>query len=158
MVQSVIFSHDGLRDSLTQLAAPPYLYECLRREISRSIRKSADLSLLRFVLNGSGSSFESALLHFADLLTKSFRLEDLAARVGESEFVILVSGDSTVAKALSDRFYESWQGQGIQSVDSSYSYATYIENEGALEFLNRLDQVKLIKSHTSTDRYPHVQS
>jgi hypothetical protein len=69
-----------------------------------------------------------------------------------------VSGDSTVAKALSDRFYESWQGQGIQSVDSSYSYATYIENEGALEFLNRLDQVKLIKSHTSTDRYPHVQS
>lgn len=26
------FSHDGLRDSLTHLAAPPYFYENLRRE------------------------------------------------------------------------------------------------------------------------------
>ena len=142
------FSHDGLRDSLTQLAAPPYLYESLRREISRSMRKSTELSLLRFVLDGSGPSFEGALIRFADLLTKSFRYEDLAARMGESEFVVLVSGDSSVAKALSDRFYESWQDLAIYSVNSSYSYATYVESEGALDFLNRLDHVELIQQQS----------
>ena len=112
------------------------------------MRKSTELSLLRFVLDGSGPSFEGALIRFADLLTKSFRYEDLAARMGESEFVVLVSGDSSVAKALSDRFYESWQDLAIYSVNSSYSYATYVESEGALDFLNRLDHVELIQQQS----------
>jgi GGDEF domain-containing protein len=144
----VTYSHDGLRDSLTQLAAPPYLYESLRREISRSMRKATGLSLLRFVLDGNESSIEEVLLHFADLLTKSFRYEDLVARMGESEFVVLVTGDQTVARGLSDRFYESWQAQGTHSVKASYSYATYVESESALEFLNRLDHEELIQQES----------
>ena len=44
----VNFSHDGLRDSLTYLAAPPLFYEYLRRELAAAHRNRTELALLQF--------------------------------------------------------------------------------------------------------------
>ena len=46
----MVFSHDGLRDSLTHLAAPPYFYESLRRELISAQRDRRKFSLLRLQL------------------------------------------------------------------------------------------------------------
>ena len=45
------FSHDGIRDSLTHLAAPPYFYENLRRELGTAERNKSELSLIRFLIS-----------------------------------------------------------------------------------------------------------
>ena len=37
------FSHDGLRDSLTHLAAPPYFYENLRRDLATAERNRSQI-------------------------------------------------------------------------------------------------------------------
>lgn len=50
MVSLMVFSHDGLRDSLTHLAAPPYFYESLRRELISAQRDRRKFSLLRLQL------------------------------------------------------------------------------------------------------------
>ena len=42
------FSHDGLRDSLTHLAAPPYFYENLRRDLATAERNKSRVTLIRF--------------------------------------------------------------------------------------------------------------
>ena len=42
------FSHDGLRDSLTHLAAPPYFYENLRRDLAAAERNRSRITLIRF--------------------------------------------------------------------------------------------------------------
>ena len=42
------FSHDGLRDSLTHLAAPPFFYENLRRDLATADRNKSRITLIRF--------------------------------------------------------------------------------------------------------------
>ena len=45
-----MFSHDGLKDVLTHVAAPPLFYEELRREVSRMERNGKRFGILRLVL------------------------------------------------------------------------------------------------------------
>ena len=44
------FAHDGLRDSLTHLAAPPYFYENLRRDLATAERNKSRLTLIKLIL------------------------------------------------------------------------------------------------------------
>jgi GGDEF domain-containing protein len=80
------FAHDGLRDSLTHLAAPPYFYENLRRDLATAERNKSRLTLIKFIISEtsdtrpSESHYESAVLSFAELLKSSIRSEDLCAR------------------------------------------------------------------------------
>jgi GGDEF domain-containing protein len=53
------FAHDGLRDSLTHLAAPPYFYENLRRELVTADRNKTRLTLIRFQLFSEVNSTDS---------------------------------------------------------------------------------------------------
>ena len=142
------FSHDGLRDSLTQLAAPPYFYENLKREISASHRSSSALSLIQFILGKEELPSEDLLLAFAHLLTTSFRYEDLTARIGENEFVVLIKGGDEIASVLATRLAGKWNSLNTQSVTTHYSCVTYLPKESALEFLNRLDRTELLNSPT----------
>lgn len=136
---SEIYSHDGVKDSLTHLAAPPYFYENLRREIAGSQRSGQSLSIIKFTFSSDGSSYEDSILNFADLLTKSFREEDLIARLGKSEFVLLIHGNQEIAKQLSQRFVSSWSLTGRTNVTPSCSFVTKSEGENGLQMLNRLD-------------------
>jgi GGDEF domain-containing protein len=155
------FSHDGLRDSLTHLAAPPYFYENLRRELGIAERNNSQLSLIRFLIskneagikfNKSGnesddSHYEVAILSFAEILKASIRSEDLCARLGHLEFTLILKGTSDVATSLAERVLHSWMFEGF---GSHYSVLTVNRGESSLEILNRLDNQELrlaTKSH-----------
>ena len=135
-----------MRDSLTQLAAPPYFYESLKREISASNRNSNKLSLIKFLLGKEKLPSQDDVLLFAHLLTISFRYEDLTARIGENEFVILIKGDSEIAIGLAQRLADKWSSQHAQCVTIYYSCLAYLSQESALEFLNRLDLAELVRA------------
>jgi GGDEF domain-containing protein len=150
------FSHDGLRDSLTHLAAPPYFYENLRRELGIAERNNSQLSLIRFLIskNKAGiqitesgnesddSHYEVAILSFAEILKASIRSEDLCARLGQLEFTLVVKASSDAATSLAQRVLAGWQ---MDSFDCYYSVATADNSESSLEILNRLDNQELKK-------------
>lgn len=148
------FSHDGLRDSLTHLAAPPYFYENLRRELGTAERNKSELSLVRFLISKSetgiqipeskieseNSQYEVAILSFAEILKASIRSEDLCARLGQLEFTLILKGSSEVATSLAERVLRSWMFEGF---GSHYSVLTVNRGESSLEILNRLDNQEL---------------
>lgn len=145
------FSHDGLRDSLTHLAAPPYFYENLRRELGTAERNKSQLSLVRFLISKDeagikitesdiDSRYEVALLSFAEILKASIRSEDLCARLGQLEFTLILKGSSDVATSLAERVLRSWMFEGF---GCHYSVLTVNRGESSLEILNRLDNQEL---------------
>ena len=141
------FTHDGLHDGLTRLAAPPHFYEILRREIALTNRNLSDLTAIRVILNSKMPLYEATLISFADLITNSFRYEDAKARLGEFEFGILIRGDEGLADQLSRRLISSWTIDGIPDSTISYAYAKYTKGESAISFINRLDDQLLIQSY-----------
>lgn len=150
----MMFSHDGLKDSLTHLAAPPLFYEELRRELSRAERSGQSFSLIRLVLqvgtSNQKSTYEVEILNFAETLTRLSRSEDLCARLGEREFVILLRGSEGVAMNFIERVTSKW----IVAIEENLGDATYPDvmsshlmsrlGEGVLDLLNRLDRQTLI--------------
>jgi hypothetical protein len=140
------FTHDGLHDGLTRLAAPPHFYEILRREIALTNRNLSDLTAIRVILNSKMPLYEATVISFADLITNSFRYEDAKARLGEFEFGILIRGDEGLADQLSRRLISSWTIDGIPDSTISYAYAKYTKGESAISFINRLDDQLLLQS------------
>jgi GGDEF domain-containing protein len=158
----MMFSHDGLKDSLTRLAAPPLFYEELRRELSRSARNGEVFSLIRLVLlqevldpDGMESEDKSRIVNFADTLTRVCRSEDLLARIGEREFLALVRGPASVATLLITRVATGWlaarlisdKKPGVPYPEFQTAHITVRPQEPALELLNRLDRQPLISLH-----------
>lgn len=138
--QPMIFSHDGLRDSLTYLAAPPYFYENLRRELAFAERNKSRLALIRFELlpniPENESRYEAAIINFAEIIKTATRSEDLCARLGRLEFTMIVKGHIQIAEAIADRVCSNWQEA------SFFCKASVISTNGSvssLEILNRLD-------------------
>lgn len=136
------FAHDGLRDSLTHLAAPPYFYENLRRDLATAERNKSRLTLIKFILcetsdaRPSESHYESAVLSFAELLKSSIRSEDLCARLGLLEFTLILKSSSQVGVALAERILSGWELEGFSC---NFSILEVAPKESSLEILNRLD-------------------
>jgi GGDEF domain-containing protein len=141
---SEIYSHDGIKDSLTHLAAPPYFYENLRREIASSARSGRPLSVIKFIVQSNGTSYEDSILQFADLLSRNFREEDLLARMGLFEFMLLIRENESVAEQMSQRFISYWALNGSKTLTPGYALVTDGHKEGALALLERLDLCSLI--------------
>jgi GGDEF domain-containing protein len=137
------FSHDGLHDQLTRLAAPPHFYEILRREIALANRNLTELTAIRLVLTSKAPLYEATLISFADLITNSFRYEDAKARLGENEFALLIRGDLALAIELSRRLVAQWAIEGTPGSSISYACAKYSVKELAIDFINRLDDEAL---------------
>ena len=154
----MVFAHDGLHDSLTRLAAPPYFYESLKREISIATRSESVISVIRYLLEpGAADSglkinpiYDETLIAFADLISHSFRLEDYKARLGEREFVVLIQGNEDLSLQISQRLIARWAIEGTPSVGIGYSCATYLSGESALEVMNRLDNCELLRATLQT--------
>lgn len=151
-----MYSHDGMRDALTQLAAPPLLYEELRREIARVQRGNAAISLVRFVLAPSdfeGSvaehafAYQEIIVAFAHSLARLSRDEDICARVGEREFVCLLHGNGDAVSRYVARIATDWgESNGYRTGNADgvawrLNVASLVSHSGenALELLNRLD-------------------
>jgi GGDEF domain-containing protein len=148
----MVFAHDGLHDSLTRLAAPPYFYESLKREISIATRSELAISVIRYLLKPAQVDaelttkpiYEETLIAFADLISHSFRLEDYKARLGEREFVVLIQGSEELSLHISQRIIARWAIEGTPSVEIGYSCVTFLAGESALEVMNRLDNCELL--------------
>lgn len=147
------FSHDGLRDNATHLAAPPYFYENLKREIHTFQRNSKPFALLRFVLEPDpnligavpdeflfSENIESAAIEFSQIVESTLRREDLCARLGLSEFVLLVKGNLELVQLLSDRISSQWSDEAWKCL---HSFAFVAEGDSPLELLHRLDEATL---------------
>ena len=109
-----MFSHDGLKDSLTQLAAPPRFYDELHRELSRCARSGESFVVVKFELQAT-SQYEEKVLDFAEVLSEASRVEDLCARLGEYEFAILLRGSQSVAVSFIDRVIQRWKQEYTDS-------------------------------------------
>jgi len=150
----VVFAHDGLHDSLTRLAAPPYFYESLKREISIATRSKSAISVIRYLLEPmpmddeltSSPVYDETIIAFADLLSYSFRLEDYKARLGEREFVVLIQGSEDLSLQISQRLIALWAIEGRPDVGIGYSSVAYQLGESALEVMNRLDSCELLRA------------
>ena len=150
----MVFAHDGLHDSLTRLAAPPYFYESLKREISIATRSNSAITVIRYQLEPDDAEsqqetipiYDETLIAFADLISHSFRLEDYKARLGEKEFVVLIQGNKELSLQISQRLIARWAIEGTPNIGIRYSYATYLIGESALEVMNRLDGCELLRA------------
>jgi GGDEF domain-containing protein len=162
MVSLMVFSHDGLRDSLTHLAAPPYFYESLRRELISAQRDRRKFSLLRLQLlpkNNqdlpsqlssyslpnfslpSDSLYESAIIDFAELIKISVRGEDICARLGRFEFTLIVRAHLDIARSIAQRIQATWKSDYLECLSATLSVNN---QESTLELLNRLDNQELL--------------
>ncbi len=154
------YSHDGIRDSLTRLAAPTLFYDELRRELARANRGQEVICLVRFVLQpidprtvadefNWDSLYEDAILSFAQTLTRLCREEDLCARMGEMEFVNIIHGAELAALRLISRISESWRAdlslrRTSADRDSILLRASSVVSrpmESSRELLDRLDSM-----------------
>lgn len=140
------FTHDGLHDSLTHLAAPPYFYENLRRDLATADREKSRLTLIRFVLeetseNGENQSrYEVAVINFAEILKSLIRSEDLCARLGLLEFTLILKSSVAIGISLAERILH---GLELDGFECSYSILEVSPKESSLEILNRLDNQEL---------------
>lgn len=160
-----MYSHDGIRDALTHLAAPTLLYEELRRELARATRGDLPVSLVRFVLASTGqhtldmadsaySRYQLVIINFAHSLTRLSRGEDVCARMGEREFVCILRGNANAAQIYVSRIVSSWREENSPTGDSVVDFSLRLgvasvvatSGENALELLNRLDLETLIPS------------
>jgi len=142
----VTFTHDGLHDSLTHLAAPPYFYENLRRDIASADREKSRLTLIKFVLQDlsgndvSQSKYEIAVVTFAEILKTSIRSQDLCARLGLLEFTLILKSSAVIGISLAERILD---GVDLDGFECSYSILEVSPKESSLEILNRLDNQEL---------------
>ncbi len=132
-----MFSHDGVKDSLTHLAAPPFLYAELRREVAHCDRNGTALCLLRIELALTERK-EASIVEFAHALTISSRSEDICARIGEYEFVVVLRGDSAASEIFLKRIVDQWH-LTTHPGDLSISWVMAQAGENPLTLLNRLD-------------------
>lgn len=95
--------------------------------------------------------YEVEILNFAQTLIRLSRSEDLCARIGEREFVILLRGSESVAKNLIERITNKWSAM-VEAVveDGGDVYPDFLSahlssqsGENALDLLNRLDHQPL---------------
>lgn len=135
----MVFSHDGLRDSLTRVAAPPFFYESVKREIALSERSQSELTAINFNLNSEQPIYDYPIITFAEIATSAFRFEDHVARMGANNFVVLISGGEDVAKQITARVCAQWTLKGIPGISLHFAWVTHINGENSLDFLNRLD-------------------
>ena len=67
------FSHDGIHDTFTNLAAPNYFYEELNRLIARYERSRTQFRILNIAFIDIKSGHESEILEMAALLRSVLR-------------------------------------------------------------------------------------
>jgi GGDEF domain-containing protein len=135
----MVFSHDGLRDSLTRVAAPPFFYESLKREISLSERSESTITAVTFKLISEQAIHDYPLIAFTEIAGRALRLEDHIARMGTNNFVVLITGDNYVAEQVCARISSQWTLEGIPGIFLYYAWVSHEVGESALDLLNRLD-------------------
>jgi GGDEF domain-containing protein len=135
----MVFSHNGLHDSLTRVAAPPFFYESLKREISLSERNESALTATAFILKSDHPIYDYPVVAFSEIATRGVRVEDHLARMGANNFVVLITGGVEVAEQITARICAQWTLGGVPGISLHYAWISHVKGESSLDFLNRLD-------------------
>ena len=144
-----LFSHDGIRDSQTHLAAPALFYELLRRQVALSSRSETSFSAVKITFirrelseNSESVSAEDILKFSCELRTLT-RSEDCIGRLGINECVVLIADGELAARQLISRLHSASALSLKESLHISISMVTSLREETGLELLNRLDVAPL---------------
>ena len=133
------FSHDGIHDTFTNLAAPNYFYEELNRLIARFERSKTEFRIINITFMGINSGHESEILEMAALLRNLVRGEDLAARLGSYEFGLLINGPHI--ESLSQRINENWKAAIDNRIILNFKFLEPQSGETSLQLLNKMDEL-----------------
>jgi len=138
MTENTQYSHDGMNDQLTQCAAPPMFYSHLDRMISGSERTSAPLTLVSISI--PILSALDQILAIAHVISQLMRKEDLCGRMGNYQFIIVLSGSLTNGEKLVERI------RARTDIDFVAELVQWAAEETALEILYRLDLAVELRS------------
>lgn len=111
-----------MKDSLTNLASAPLLFEELRREIARATRRQESISLIRLLpeietvselhsANLLGYPNGREILLFSQSLDHITREEDICARMGEIEFLTSMNTSKFDIDAFISRLVVDWKSE-----------------------------------------------
>lgn len=142
----MLFSHDGIHDSQTHLASPPYFYEQLGREISLAARTHKPLALIKILFENpqAGQVQAHDILHFSYELTQLTRKEECIGRLGVNEVVIIVRDGHSNAEQFIQRLLDSTSLTVDKTLLIKVAKVYGEENEDSLHLLSRLDRAELI--------------
>ena len=142
----MLFSHDGIHDSQTHLASPPYFYEQLGREISLAARSNKPLALVKILFENPQTDRVRAhdILHFSHELTQLTRKEECIGRLGVNEVVIIIRDGHSNAEQLIQRLLDSTSLTVDKTLLIKVAKVYSEENEDSLHLLSRLDRAELI--------------
>mgnify|MGYP002654380806 FL=1 len=142
----MLFSHDGIHDSQTHLASPPYFYEQLGREISLAARTHKPLALIKILFENPHSEQVRAhdILHFSHELTQLTRKEECIGRLGVNEVVIIIRDGHSNAEQFIQRLLESTSLTVDKTLLIKVAKVYGEEDEDSLHLLSRLDRAELI--------------
>jgi GGDEF domain-containing protein len=132
------FSHDGIHDTFTNLAAPNYFYEELNRLVARFERSHAEFRIINISFVDIKSGHESEVLEMAALLRTLLRGEDLAARLGMYEFALLINGSHY--ESLAQRIVEGWKICVDNKITLSFKIGEPQKGFSTLQLLNKMDE------------------
>jgi GGDEF domain-containing protein len=132
------FSHDGIHDTFTNLAAPNYFYEELNRLVARFERSQAEFRIINISFVGVKNGHESEVLEMAALLRTLLRGEDLAARLGMYEFGLLVNGSHY--ESLSQRIENEWSTSVHSKIALNFKIGQPQKGFKTLQLLNKMDE------------------
>ncbi len=132
------FSHDGIHDTFTNLAAPNYFYEELNRLVARFERSQAVFRIINISFVGVKNGHESEVLEMAALLRTLLRGEDLAARLGMYEFGLLINGSHY--ESLSQRIENEWSTSVHSKIALNFKIGQPQKGFKTLQLLNKMDE------------------
>jgi len=147
--ENPLFSHDGIRDSQTHLAAPTFFYELLRRQVALSSRSEVSFSAIKItfirreLMEKSQAVSAEDILKFSVELRTLTRSEDCIGRLGINECVVLVADGELAARQLVTRLESASVLSLKESLHIGLSMVTSLRGETALDLLARLDEEPL---------------
>lgn len=132
------FSHDGIHDTFTNLASPNYFYEELNRLVARYERSRAEFRIINISFAGIKNGHKSEILEMAAMLRSHLRGEDLAARLGNYEFALLINGSDY--ESLMQRIQENWESSMGKTISLIFKIGEPEIGLDTLQLLNKMDE------------------
>ncbi len=158
-------SHQAATDYLTELYNRRYFNECLTAALSAARRHTYPLAMIMIDLDNfkrvndthGHSAGDLVLKRFASLLRDMIRTEDVAARWGGEEFIILLSHTvSDAAAALAERIRSAFEQQSDSSsrlfLSASFGVVQLQENDDADTLIRRADTALYQAKHEGRNR------
>ena len=142
----MLFSHDGIHDSQTQLSSPQYFYDQLRKEMALSIRRKSPLALIKVVFSKPDSNKVQAedVIRFSYELSALTRTEDCVARLGMNEVIIIVPGGQDQLEPFLTRLMNATSLTVNYTLQVRFAHVLASEKENELAVLDRLENAPLL--------------